>query len=449
MRRIREQLAALVALVVVAVAALALGPRVEAAGDPPPASPARSSDPSELAPPVDSLVAMALARSPSIDALQERSLAAQAMVRARAALSNPMIEFMLQDEDFPRWTVGEMPMSMVTVELSQRFPFPGQRAARRRTAAAESRIAAMDVEKLRRQVIAQVRDVYGSLYAVDAEWEALAEAHHLLRLAVHSSAARYEANQAEQEVLLSAQLALARTEERVDDLEVERAELLAVLNRLLDLPGDQAFGRVPGLPAIFVPSFPWEERLLEQSAEVAAGRLSVAAAARRVEQQRSELWPELVAGAGYGHRGSLDPVVTLRLGLEIPLWAGQNLKPVLRAAEHELLMARAELRESEALIRAQAALLETRWTQAERQVRRHREEVLPRSQAALDGAHVAYATGRGSLAAMITALQMGLEARSSLARREAERFSIWAAVEALMTPAPEQPAGWSAKGEER
>ncbi len=408
-------------------------------------------DPAAPAPPVDSLIQMALARSPSLEALQARTLAAREMVRSRSALANPMVELMLQDEDFPRWTVGEMPMSMTAVEVSQRLPWPGQRAARRRAAEADAHSAQADIEVLRRSVIAQVRGLYARLYAVDAEWDALDSAHHLLGLAAHASAARYETNQAEQEALLNAQLALTRAEERLDDLEVERAELLAALNRILDVPADHSLGRVAVIPEIPVPSPPWAERALEQSAEVAARRLSVEAAAARAAQKRAALWPELVAGAGYGYRGSLDPVVSFRLGLEIPLWAGQNLKPELRAAEHELRMAQAELRESEAAVRSGAALLQTRWAQAEGQIRRYREEMLPRAQAALDAAHVSYATGRGPLTAMLTALQMWLEARANLARREAERFSVAAAVDALMTPAPAQidgrPAGPARKDE--
>jgi cobalt-zinc-cadmium efflux system outer membrane protein len=396
--------------------------------------------------PVDSLVQIALLRSPSLTALRERSLAAEERIRSRSALPDPMIEFKLQDEDFPRWTVGDTPMSMTTVELSQTIPFPGQRSARRRTAEGESRVARADLDLLVRRVVTQVRDLYGRIYALDAEWEALETTHRLLEVAVQSSAARYETGQEEQDALLNAQLALSRIEERQDDLRAERADLVAALNELLDLPGDHALGRVREIPPISPPPSPWEDLALEHSADVAARRLAVDVAAARVAEKRTELWPELAAGAGYGYRGPLDPVVTLRLGLQIPLWAGQNLKPEIRAAEHELEMARADLRETEATVRAQSARLQARWARAQSQIRRYREEILPRSQAALDAAEAAYAADRGSLAVVITALRMWLEARSDLARREAERYGVWADIAALTAAAPVVP--WESQQKE-
>jgi outer membrane protein TolC len=245
-----------------------------------------------------------------------------------------------------------------------------------------------------------------------------------------------------------AELTLARAEERLDDVRAERAGAVAALNQLLDLPADDDLGRVRELPEVLPPPSPWEGPALENSADVAARLLAVTAAEARLAEKKLELWPEFMAGAGYGYRESLDPVVTLRLGVQVPLWAGQNLQPEIRASEHELEMARAELREAEAMVRAEATRLQAEWTRAQAQVRRYEEEIIPRSQAALDAAQVSYANGRGPLSTVIADLRMWLEARSELARRMGDRFSVWAAVEALTAPPYEPPVPPQVKEDE-
>ena len=71
---------------------------------------------SAAAPSPDSLIALAQRHSPSLAALRARVQAARERVRPAGALPDPSLEVMLQDVDFPRWTVGEE----TVIELSQR-----------------------------------------------------------------------------------------------------------------------------------------------------------------------------------------------------------------------------------------------------------------------------------------------------------------------------------------
>ena len=91
-------------------------------------------DSARVAPPVEELVALALERAPSIAAMDARAVAAREMVAPAGALPDPTVELMLQDEGFPDWTVGKMPMSMIGPQISQGIPFPGKRGARREAA---------------------------------------------------------------------------------------------------------------------------------------------------------------------------------------------------------------------------------------------------------------------------------------------------------------------------
>jgi outer membrane protein TolC len=157
----------------------------------------------------------------------------------------------------------------------------------------------------------------------------------------------------------------------------------------------------------------------------------VVAAERRLAVARLDLKPDFVPAAGFASRGSLGPVLTLRFGVELPLWKKRKQEPMIGAAEEELEMARQEARDAETMARAEAARLAARLVQAERQVLRFREAIVPQTSSALDAARASYLAGRGDFSTVIEDFELWLEARVQLARREADRFSAWAELERL------------------
>ncbi len=384
---------------------------------------------------VDALVREALQRAPSLAAARARLAAAREMVAPAGALPDPMAELMLTDVGFPRWSVGGDAMSMLGPEFRQALPYPGKRAARRAAAAAEAAARGAELEALRREVIAQVRTMYARVYALDKERETLAAAQELLDLLAATVAARYAVGEAEQEAVVKAQLARSRLGERLDDLDAERAALVAGLNRLLDRPGHTPLGEVEALPPVSPPGDDWGALAAAASPAVALRQAEVAAAQGRLEVARLELKPDLRAAGAFGYRSGFDPAVTLRFGVEWPLWRRQKQEPMLRAAERELEMAHAELRDAEAVARAEAARLRAGWERVERQLRRLREAIVPQSSAAIDAARASYLAGRGDFSTVIEDFQLWLDARTQLARREAERFVIWAELDRLCTSA--------------
>ncbi|HNX50609.1 MAG TPA: TolC family protein [Thermoanaerobaculaceae bacterium] len=395
----------------------------------PPTAPPVGSDP---APAVEELVYRVLERSPSLDALREKLAAAREMVAPAGALPDPMVELMLQDPSFPQYTVGTMEMSMIGPEVRQALPFPGKRDARRAVARAEVDIRLDELDQMRRQLVAQVRQIYARIYALDQERATLSAARQLLDMLAATAATRYGVGEAEQEAVIKAQLEVSRLEERSDDLDAERATLVSALNRLLDQPGGAPLGEVKLLPPQTVPAEPWEDAVLASSAEIAVRRATVVAGQRRVDETRLDLKPDLTTGVAVGLRGGLDPVVTLRFGVELPLWRNVRQRPMIRAAEHDLETARAELRDAEAAARAEAARLRAEWDRAEKQIVRYRQAIIPQSSAAIDSARSSYLAGRGDFSTVVEDFRLWLDARSELARREADRFATWADLDALI-----------------
>ncbi len=392
---------------------------------------APAAHPAQPAPPVEALVALALERSPALAARRSAQEAARLMERPAAALPDPMLEAMIQNADFPEYTVGKMDMSMVGIELRQGLPYPGKRRARGDAARAETELRAAELAAEERRITAEVRTLYAKIYAIDRERQSLSAARELVDLLSATAAARYSAGSGEQESILKAQLRLSRVGETIDDLEAERAAMVAELNRWLDQRGDSPLGEVADLPAVDGPGAQVEAAAVAASPEVRTARAAVAAAERRMAVARLDLQPDFVPSAAIASRGSLGAVLTLRFGIELPFWRGQKQEPMVRAAEQEMEAARSELRDAEAGVRAEAARLAARWQQSERQIVRFRQAILPQSSAALDAARSSYLAGRGDFSTVVEDFDIWLEARVQLARREADCFSAWAGLQRL------------------
>jgi outer membrane protein TolC len=400
----------------------------------PPVSPRVHWD-EEPAPPVEELVAEALARSPALAAARSRLAAARELELPAEALPDPMVEAMVQDADFPRYTIGQEDMSMAGVEVRQALPRPGKRRARGEVARAETAMRAAEVAQMERRVAAEVRSLYARLYVVDSELRSLAPARELVDLMSATATARYESGEGEQEGILKAQLQVSRLEEMADDHHSVRDTLVAELSRWLDRPsqpgGLGSFGEVTALPDSVVPPEPWTELAASASPAVRVARAEIEAAGKRLAEARLGLKPDLSPSAGLAYRGPLGPVLTLRVGVELPFWKERRQEPRIRAAELDLERARQELRDAEAAARAEAVRLAADWDRSGRQILRYREAILPQTSAAFDAARSSYLAGRGDFSSVLEDFNLWLEARVQLARREADRYATWAAVESL------------------
>jgi outer membrane protein TolC len=395
---------------------------------------------------IEALVAEALAGAPSVSALRARVAAANAAVGPASSLPDPMVEAMLQNVGVRGLTVGSAEMSMAGVEVRQPLLWPGKRRARRAAAEAETRIAGAELASGQREVAARIRSIGADLYAVDREQRALAAGGELLGMLAATVSTRYGAGQADQEAVLKQRVALARVQERLDDLAAERRTMMAELAGLLGRRPGELSGRVAVLPAVASPAGSWEDLAAAASPNVAVKRATVASAEQRLTLARLESRPNAFVGGAYGYRGDLDPVVTVRLGLELPLWNRGRLAPLRRVAEYEVESARQELRAAEAEARAQAAQLQARWDAAEQQIARYQNAILPQTADALDAARAGYLAGRGDFSTVIEDFNAWLDARAQLARREADRYGTWASLQALAAEAPVNPAAAAGQG---
>ena len=393
------------------------------------------------APPAERLVAEALADNPSLAALRERLAGAREMIAPAGALADPMLEPMYTEAGFPGYTVGTDPMSMIGIEVRQALPYPGKRDARSRIAAAEVATREAGLEALRREISREVRILYARLYALDQEIANLGPGRELLDLVTATTSARYGAGEGSQEGVIKAQLLKSKLGERETDLVARRRALVAAVGGLLGRTDAFTLGRVAALETPAFPVSDWAALAASGSAGIEARQRSIEEAERRLEARRLDLKPDFSAAASTSYRGSLDPVVTLKFGFELPLWRRGKQEPLIRAAVHEVEAARRDLQTEEVATMEAVQRLLASEDGARMQITRYREAILPLTAGAFEAARSEYLAGRGDFSTLIDDLSLWLDSRTELARREGELYSAWAELQALVSPAPDDPPG--------
>lgn len=386
------------------------------------------------APPVEELVREALVRSPTVAALQARVDAARSMVRPAGALPDPMLEVMYQNVGAPWDPMRQMTMGQV--QYSQPLPWPGKLGSRRDAASAEAEMRVAETEDARRTLVMQVRTAYARIYMLDRELDSVVSAREMLRLVTAIALTRYSSGQGEQEAILKSQLEASRLEERNTDIVAQRAAWVSAINRLLDRPAGEGLGPVLALPAAEVSTEQVIALALERSPEVAMRTAALQAARRRLDAARLESRPNFLVGLGAGSTLVPDAVITLRFGIELPIWKSRKTLPMLAQARAELAAANEDLRAAQARVRTDAERLMAQWRRDSEQVVRYREAILPLSAVAMEAARGSYLAGRGDFSMVIEDFRMWLEARVLAASREADRFMTWSEIQMLVSSAP-------------
>jgi outer membrane protein TolC len=403
----------------------------------PPADSAHGTSAPEITEPVlDDLLRRARERSPRLAAARARGEAARLRIEPGASLPDPSLTLRLDDAGFPRYTVGSDDFSILSLDVQQGLSNPRKRRAAREVGRASAELQATDLLTLERRIEAQVRTLFARLYAIDQEIAVRLAAKELLDLLKETASSRYATGSTGLEGLARAQLESLHASARLEELGSTRAGLVSALNRDLDLPAGTPIGAVTELPE--PPALPLGTAFQAQANAPAlvAARAAVRAAERRLDAARLSGRPDYTAGGAFGYRGGFDPVVTLRLGVELPLRRRQKQEVLAVAAERELEAARADLRAAEAEIQAEVARLDAAWRTDDRILVHDREGLLPQTSLLLDASRTSYLTGRGDFAAVIEAYDFWIEARLEILRHEADRFADRAELAALVAPLP-------------
>jgi outer membrane protein TolC len=314
------------------------------------------------------------------------------------------------------------PMTMNQVQLMQMLPWPGKlgnrRAAARHTAAA----AGATAEEQGRMLAAQVRLAYTDVAYADRALAVMRRTLGLLRDFREVSATMYAVGTGIQQDVLRAQVEVARMTEEITRMEQDRIAAAARLNALLGRDATRAIGplELPDPPAADLPQtdtlIAWA---LDARPALRAAAERVAAADASLRAARRELLPDFQLGVAYQARPAFPNMLSLMLGVNVPVFAGAKQLAMRREAAAMQDMSRAELADLRNATIAQ--IIETR-ARAERDRalgRLYRTSIVPQARAAVEAALASYRVGRVTFMTLV-------DNQMTVNRYETEAFRLLA-----------------------
>lgn len=361
---------------------------------------------------------LALTHQPLLDAQSANVRASRERAVAMAQLPDPALIAGVQNlpvngED--RYSLSMDPMTMTQVGLMQEVPLPGKRRLRGKAEslmadAGDAKLSALE-RGVRRDAAMAWIDVWFPERAIEITNSMAGEAERE-RTAADIA---YRAGRAPQADLLAADVELEMLRDRARRLEQELAEARAKLARWI---GQNVTEPV----AAATPQFPQPPQLeallgtLDRHPELAEAGFEVASAENALALAKQNYWPDWRVEAMYGWRQDYDEMVSVQLGIDLPLFRGNRQNRDAAAAREQVTASEASREDMKRQLRAMAAGSYRSWSEARVRLARYDDVIVPRANARAEAALAAYQAGTTELAAVLAARRSALEA--SLMRLE-------------------------------
>ena len=348
--------------------------------------------------------AMELAReaNPMLQATRLRADAAAERIPQAGAWPDPMLSLGLMNRVASSFAAS-VPMSQNTIQLTQRFPWPGKlgfsQERERRLAEAER----LDSEESEVALLARVKAVYYRLAFVDRSIAIMEETRGLLRNLQDVSSGMYAVGTAQQQDLLRAQVSVAQMTEDITVMEQNRVAMASRLNALLGRDATEMVGALE-LPPVGE-ELPSAEALFALAKEhrpaLRAAEERTQAADAGYHAARRKLYPDFNVTVGYGHRPDFEDLATVMVGFSLPVFAGSRQLPLRREMQARTAVAEARVLDLNNETFARLAELRAEAERASNLSTLYATSVLPQAEAAVEAAFSAYRVGAVDFQALV------------------------------------------------
>jgi len=376
---------------------------------------------------LDSLVLHALEVNPSVRAAQRRLEAARARVGPAGALPDPTLSLGVVNLPVSDPGFDDL-MTMKTVGVGQRLPYPGKLSLARGATELEARAALARAEEMSLAVEERVRSAYYDLAFLDRSLEVVARNQRLLVDFIRVTEGRYSVGTGGQEDILKARVEATRLAEEAVALSEDRRSRLARLNALLDRPSDTPVGRaaVPerierlasgpaASPVRFTserlgarrtdsplpPLHLLQERAVSESPTSRAHRSAIAAQEVRVGLARKAHLPDFDVSVRYGQRSDRTDMGTFMVTVPLPVRRGERQGQRVTEAEAELAAMRAEHDAMVNDLRAQVAEAHAEVEKERARLALFTRSIIPQGRAALESSVAAYQVDRADFLTLL------------------------------------------------
>jgi outer membrane protein TolC len=349
-----------------------------------------------------SIVAAAIAASPSLRAIDANIAAARAQLQSAGTLPNPMLMAGVQDQqiDLSR----DPMMTMYTAGVSQTFVRGERRDALRRAAQLGVERLEREADSRRAEITRDVLVAYDQAAAANNQIAANDEIARLAALTSDAARVRYETGAAAQSDIIRAKVEASNIRHAILMQRGVRDSALARLRALLDLPQNEtvppfelAHAMEHHAHAEVVPLNPSTPAIAALETEVARGEEDI----RLANLIRK---PDFSIEASYGMRPEQKDMFSVAGRVELPV-----RKSAIAPRVAEAIARREAARAQIGILRQQLAAafgeaLASR-NEAVEQINLHVEQLVPEAKLGFESALASYQSGKTTFDAVLGALQ--------------------------------------------
>jgi outer membrane protein TolC len=378
------------------------------------------------------LIEEAKRENPDIKRAKSVIEAARAIPKQVSTLPNPELSFGLTNIG-SRYSVGNDPMSMLEVGISQPLPYPKKLHLLGQAADAEADAADEAYHKTLFEVISRLKSAYFDYWLEEETRRIFFEMLGLFKALRGDALVRYEVGEAIQQDVLLADIEIDRIKERLELLNPEKERLQAEINALLNRPPSDTLGIPERLePAKLGSSLDDLVQTAKASSPAVQEMHRLTDRDRiRLSYAKAAYIPDFRLSAGYGDREGLSPQWSVGLGIELPLYFWRKEVYGVKEAAANLVASKQAQQDT---LQGTLAQIRTAYSQAltaKRLASLYSERILPKARAALESSLASYSVGRLDFLGVMTNATTLLEYEIAHAAKIAEAKKAIAQIEEL------------------
>jgi outer membrane protein TolC len=375
--------------------------------------------------------------NPRISAATALAQAAEARIAPARRPPDPQLQFGLMNRTLPGLELDDV-LGMNQVQLMQMLPFPGKLSMGGEVASERAEAERARAADVSWDVRARAAMAFYELYEMDRSLQVAEETLRILQDLAVTVRTMYGVGEGRQADVLRAQVEIARMTEDITRMRTERVSAAARLNALLVLDPSAPVGS-PVRPA-FPDTLPSLDSLIAEAERnrpmVQAAKAEVRAADAGVRLAKREIWPDLEIGLQYGQRpmdGETDRMISLMLGVNLPIFAGSRQLAMRREASAIQQMAQADLTAMQADTRGRVAELYASAERARRLGELYQGTILPQGHTTVAAALASYRVGGVDFMTLLDDQMTVNRYRQDLYALEAQRGQALAELEMLIS----------------
>jgi outer membrane protein TolC len=383
------------------------------------------------------IVLYALEHNPEIQGAEHNAHAKANRVAQATSLADPM----LSTKTMPTPLMLADGNQVFILGVDQELPVPMKLDRRGQMALDELRMALHDLRAVEQRVIADVKRTYFELFVIDRTTALSLENKEVMRGLTDVARSQSSAGKREQQDVLRAQVELASLDGELIELRQRRTSSLAMLNNLLNRPGDTPVDIPAGYDLRRVSAR--LDRLLAKAADVnpELGRLQeqIRRDEAAVELAKLAYWPDFKVGFEWmameprrpfipppdpntGVRPNFDNMSTsgtdmwaINVAINLPVWF-EKIESGIREARHALSSSRQEYAAAQNMVayRVRDALARVH-SQCEL-AQLFADTIIPQAKQTYDVSLVGYTSGTSDFEALIINWQKWLAFRTQYFR---------------------------------